>query len=256
MTQENVDNIRKQFTRQAQAYADTEQAKDERSMAGLVEWLGATAQDHSLDVACGPGVLTRAFAQVCKTATGCDVTEALLEIAREEAAGRGLSNITFCQGNASDLPFEDDHFDIVSCRAAYHHFATPIDVLKDMKRVMKPGGKIMIADLLTSEDKAQAEAHNEIEVLCDPSHTRALPLSEFKSLFDIAGLKIANSIESEMHYELEAWIAHGGPVREQAEKIREAMRSNIAKDGTGLKVREEGGKIHFTHQVAVFSLTD
>ena len=118
----HTDRIQKQFTRQAKAYADTAQARDMKSMSRVV---GLTKIDHSsttLDVACGPGRLTMALAQCAADATGIDATAALLNIARSEANVLGLENIEFLEGTALSLPFDSQSFDLVSCRAAFHHF--------------------------------------------------------------------------------------------------------------------------------------
>ncbi len=89
MAGENVDQIRSQFTRQAQAYADTAQAKDDAAHAKLAELVGLRSTDRVLDVACGPGFLTCAFAARCAEAVGVDATDALLDIARANARERG-----------------------------------------------------------------------------------------------------------------------------------------------------------------------
>jgi ubiquinone/menaquinone biosynthesis C-methylase UbiE len=251
---DHVDRIREQFTRQADAYADTEQARDERAMAALVGLCGADAEDRVLDVACGPGVLTRAFADVCSEVVGCDVTQALLDKARAGAARRGLANASFQQGDATALPFKDDSFSLASCRAAFHHFPEPERVLSEMVRVVRPGGRLLIADMLTSAEPAAAEAHNALERLCDPTHVNALPLATFERLFGEAGLRVERCIRSEMHYSLEEWIAHGGPDEVDAGGIRARMARWADEDAAGLKVRREDDALWFTHQVAVFVL--
>ena len=175
-----VDRIREQFTRQAEAYARMRQATDEAALKGLVALDARRAPgSRVLDVACGPAFLTMAFAEACGSAVGLDATEALLELARREAERRGLANLSFVSGEAEQIDFDDGSFDIVSCRAAFHHFAGPEAVLHEMVRVARSGGALLIVDMLASEDAAKAETHNRIERLCDPTHVRALPASEF-----------------------------------------------------------------------------
>ena len=129
--------IQKQFNRQAKDYAQTNQAKDVRAMTGLVRLTKTNKSSHTLDVACGPGRLTMAFANQAKQATGLDVTENLLSIGRTEAAKLEIDNIAFTYGSALEIPFDSKTFDTVSCRAAFHHFAAPEQVLKEMARVLK-----------------------------------------------------------------------------------------------------------------------
>jgi ubiquinone/menaquinone biosynthesis C-methylase UbiE len=251
---ENLENIKAQFTRQADAYADTEQARDEKSMAALVRFSGAGPEHEILDVACGPGVFTRAFANICKRAVGVDVTNALLDKARAGASERKIENIEFVWGDVAAIPFETERFDFAVCRAAFHHFPDPSKVLGEMKRVVKLGGKIMIADLLSDEDPKKAHYHNHIERLCDPTHTRALPRTEFHRMFQDAALALSNEFQSEMHYDIEPWIDHGGPSEPVAAEIRELLGRSVEVDLCGLKVRKEADVLRFTHQTSVYLL--
>ena len=153
---EQIDRIRKQFTRQADAYIRSRQATNVAGLLGLVALSGAQRTERVLDVACGPGFLTMAFATRCASAFGLDATDAFLERARAEAASRGLANIEFRAGDAERLPFPDASFDVVSCRAAFHHFARPERVLGEIKRVLAANGRIVVADMIATEDPMKA----------------------------------------------------------------------------------------------------
>jgi len=246
--------VQKQFNRQANEYARTTQAKDVRAMAGLVRLTKTNDSSQTLDVACGPGRLTMAFANQAKRATGLDVTDNLLGIGRAEARKLGIDNIEFTNGSALDLPFEDDTFDTVSCRAAFHHFSEPEQVLKEMARVLKPQGEILIADILGSEDTGTAAHHDALEQLCDPSHVRCISKTDFQKLFDVTGLEVTSSRFGTMDYEVEQWMIHGGPSESQKDEIKSRFKQSIVSDQTGLDVREEDGAIKFSHQTAVFVL--
>ena len=251
MTKDNIEDIRTQFTRQADAYAATAQARDEAAHIMMVQMCRPAPEAHVLDVACGPGFLTMAFARVCSSAVGLDATEAMLDMARVEAGKRGLGNVRFEKGLATNLPFAPASFDIVSCRAAFHHFPEPARVLAEMSRVVKPGGKILTADTLTSEDPLEAEAHNEIERLCDPTHVKALTAGEFHELFRKEKLDIETEFPGRITYDLDGWILHGGPPPEMEREIRRRFEEALKQDRTGLRVRKKEEKILFTHQTLV-----
>lgn len=250
----HTQKIQKQFNRQASEYAQTNQAKDVRAMDGLVRLTKTDHSSQTLDVACGPGRLTMAFARQAKSATGLDVTENLLDIGRTEAKKLGLDNIKFTFGSALDMPFKNNNFDTVSCRAAFHHFSKPEQVLKEMVRVLKPGGEILIADILGNEDTATATHHDELEQLCDPTHVRCIPKSDFERLFDATGLAIKSSRFGTMNYNVEQWLIHGGPSEKQKNEIRSRFKQSITTNQTGLNVRNEQGVIKFSHQTALFVL--
>jgi ubiquinone/menaquinone biosynthesis C-methylase UbiE len=254
MSDSHIDRIRDQFTRQADAYVRMKQTTDERSLEALVGLAATAPAHHVLDVACGPGFLGMAFARVAERVIGIDATDVFLSLARAEAERHGLTNVEFRSGDAEHLPFPVATFDVVSCRAAFHHFEHPERVLAEMKRVAKPGGRLLVADLLTDEDPVKAEAHNAIERLCDPTHVRALPASEFERMFGNAGLELLLNPTLSMDYDLEEWMEHGGPSAAAAQEIVARMEASIGSDRCGLRVRREDGRLRFSHAVAVFVL--
>ena len=253
MSGSHVERIRAQFTRQAETYAEMQQ-HDEAGLRLLVALAGAGPDDRALDVACGPGFLTLAFAKACAQARGIDATPAFVERARRVAAERGIANASFAQGDVNALPEQDGVYDVVACRAAFHHFPDPARVLAEMARVAKPGGTLLVADLLGSDDPAQAALHDRIERLCDPTHVRALPLPEFRRLFRAQGLELVREPGSELHYDVEAWIAHGGPDAATAAEIRALLESSMEGDRAGLGVYREQGRLRFRHRTAAFTL--
>jgi ubiquinone/menaquinone biosynthesis C-methylase UbiE len=254
MADNHLERVRKQFSRTAEAYARLMRGTQAEGLSGLVAVSRAAPSDRVLDVACGPGFLSMEFAKHCAQVVGFDATDAFLELARAEAARRGLSNIRFEDGDAEHLPFQEGTFEIVSCRAAFHHFSRPACVLAEMARVNERAGRIVIADLLGSEDPRQAELHDHIEQLCDPTHVRALPVSEFERMFASAGLRIAFQRRGTLDYDLEEWISHGAPEDRERHEIVSLMESCLADDRAGLRVRRESGRLRFSHQGVAFVL--
>ena len=250
----HLDRVRAQFARQARPYAEMRQARDEATLAALATLAGAGPGVRVLDVACGPGFLTLAFAARGAEAVGLDATRELLALAREEAERRAQGRVRFVSGRAEATGFDDASFDVVSCRAAFHHFPEPARVLAEMRRVARPGGRLLVADLLGSEDPRKAALHDRIERLCDPSHARALPRSELDRLFADAGLAVRFARETELGYELEEWLPHGGPGPEATAEIRALLEGSMADDGADLAVRRRGVRLHFRHRAAVFLL--
>jgi ubiquinone/menaquinone biosynthesis C-methylase UbiE len=254
MVDDHLERVRKQFSRTAEVYARLMLATQAEGLSGLVAISRATTNDHVLDVACGPGFLTMEFAKHCANVIGFDATETFIELARAEAARRGLTHIQFEHGDAEHLPFQNSTFSIASCRAAFHHFSRPASVLAEMARVTAPAGRIVIADLLGSEDPRQAELHDHIEQLCDPTHVRALPVSEFERIFACAGLRIAFQRRGTLDYDLEEWISHGAPEDRVRSEIESLMESCLSDDRAGLRVRRESGRLRFSHHGVAFVL--
>jgi ubiquinone/menaquinone biosynthesis C-methylase UbiE len=257
MSEERTDNlslVQQQFRRQAEAYSTMKVVTDTRIMEHMVELSGVTPQARVLDVACGPGFVAMAFAPKCRAVVGIDATDRLIARARAEAARRGLGNVAFMLGNVERMPFASGEFDVASCRFAFHHFARPRVVLAEMARVLRPGGRMVIVDMTTSDDPAKSDYHNRIERLCDPSHARALPISEWERLLADAGLKITHRGGRETHYDLESWMAHGGPPPALRAQIYEMMEASLQTDRSGLKVRRHNGQIWFSHTGVTYAM--
>jgi ubiquinone/menaquinone biosynthesis C-methylase UbiE len=247
----HIDRIRAQFTKQWEVYARLKQTNDPKPLAGLVRIAGVAPGQRVLDVACGPGFLTRAFAHAGVQAIGIDATEAFLAFARAEARDEGLATVEFRDGDAESLPFDDGSFDVVVCRAAFHHFPRPARVLGEMARVCRPGGRVMVGDMIGHDDPERAAYHDRIERLCDPTHVRAIPAAELERLFAEAGLHVVAAPRSTMDYDAHEWIAHGGPDADTTREILTLLEDAIDGDGAGLRVRRENGTLRFTHQTAL-----
>jgi ubiquinone/menaquinone biosynthesis C-methylase UbiE len=100
-----------------------------------------------LEVAPGPGYFCIELAKLGPySITGLDISHTFVELAQRKAAEAGVE-VNFQQGNASALPFAADTFDFLVCRAAFKNFGDPVGALKEMHRVLKPGGRALIIDL-------------------------------------------------------------------------------------------------------------
>jgi ubiquinone/menaquinone biosynthesis C-methylase UbiE len=100
-----------------------------------------------LEVAPGPGYFSIELAKRGRRSlTGLDISKTFVEIARRNAEKEGVQ-VDFQHGNASRMPFQDGSFDLIVCRAAFKNFSAPVAALREMRRVLRPGGKAIIIDL-------------------------------------------------------------------------------------------------------------
>ena len=248
-TSEHSDLILDQFTRQAVPFSTAPSIKDEAALKLVVDWSGAGPSDTVLDVACGPGLLACAFARVARHVTGIDITPAMLDRARTLQQERGLSNVTWRQGDVLPLPWPDGSFTIVSARFAFHHFLDPRGVLAEMRRVCAVGGKVVVADSAPAPEKA--DAFNAMERLRDPSHVRALPPSELKQLFNDVGLAEPRVTHYRLEGELEGLLGRSFPKPGDADRIRELFAASLTDDRLGIATRRDGALIRYGFPVAV-----
>ncbi|MGW0431351.1 methyltransferase domain-containing protein [Micromonospora sp. NPDC003197] len=101
-----------------------------------------------LDVGCGPGTITADLATRVAPGrvTAIEPIEAALGLARAEAAARGLDSIEFALADVHDLHFPDDTFDVVHAHQVLQHVADPVQALREMRRVCRPGGLVAARD--------------------------------------------------------------------------------------------------------------
>jgi ubiquinone/menaquinone biosynthesis C-methylase UbiE len=245
---DHENRVRDEFTRQAETFsasaAITDSALTQRFIAALAE----AARGSVLDVACGPGILSAAIAATARDVVAFDLTPEMLKKAAQRCSEAGLANVTFREGNATELPFADAAFDAVVTRLSVHHFDRPGRVMSEIFRVLRPGGHFVIADVIASELPAEAELQNAIEILRDPSHVRMLPGSELSSLVTEAGFAISSLTTWEKPREFEEWmgIVNDASRVPPLRAVVRALASAGASAGMGLAL--DGNAIRFFHR--------
>jgi ubiquinone/menaquinone biosynthesis C-methylase UbiE len=112
-----------------------------------------------LEVAPGPGFLAIEMARShTYRVTGLDISKTFVGIARKNAAAAGV-RAEFREGNASQMPFAADSFDLLVCRAAFKNFSEPEKALSEMRRVLRPGGRGVIIDLRRDAPMAEIKRY-------------------------------------------------------------------------------------------------
>ncbi|MDB5618998.1 class I SAM-dependent methyltransferase [Tardiphaga sp.] len=113
--------------------------------AHLVEFAEIKPGEAVLDIGTGTGVVAVTAARAGASVTALDLTPALLEVARENARIAGLPATQWIEGDAENLPFPDGRFDVVVSQFGHMFAPRPDVVVSEMRRVMKPGGRIAFA---------------------------------------------------------------------------------------------------------------
>ncbi len=242
-----------QFTRQAEPFAQSQAIRNQAALEHIVAQAKAGPDDTSLDVACGPGLLACAFAHVVRQAVGIDLTPAMLDQARQAQLEQSLANVSWQQGDVNALPYPDAHFSIVSSRYVFHHLPEPLAVLTEMRRVCKPGGRVVVADMAPSPERAAAL--NAEELLRDPSHVRALTEPEFKALFAEAGLPEPLVSYYCVESEMEDLLSRSFPNPGDADRVRQMFEDSLADNALDLNTRRENGQIVFSFPQAILVST-
>ena len=117
-----------------------------RELANRIE-AGLPVGAGVLEVAPGPGFLSIEMAKSGKfPITALEISKTFVELVRTNAAKAGVA-VDIREGNASAMPFADNAFDLIVCRVAFKNFSEPVKALKEMHRVLRPGGIGVVIDL-------------------------------------------------------------------------------------------------------------
>ncbi len=240
--------IKAQFSQQAVPFASTPVLSNDQTNRLVINTLGIDSHDVVLDVACGPGLITCAIAEVAKCVTGVDITPAMIQQARQKKQNR--PNMEWVIGDVEPLPFNDAQFSVVVTRYSFHHFLDPISVLGEMVRVCEPGGTIGVVDMFTSSE-AQAQGLNRMEQLRDPSHTRALPREELTAMFHAIGLRNLKTEFYKVDVDLEDQLSRSFPNPGDADRIRQIFRHDLATGQLGLETAQIAGRIRYAYPIMI-----
>jgi ubiquinone/menaquinone biosynthesis C-methylase UbiE len=181
---------RQVFGERAAFYTTSAIHADQALLEHLVDLARLTPSDRVLDVATGTGHTALAFAPHVREVVGCDLTPEMLAEAEKLRAAQGATNLTLTTCSALDLPFADGEFDVVTCRRAAHHFSDVRRALGEMRRVLKPGGRLIVDDRSVPEDDFVDATMNRLDLLHDESHVRQYRPSEWAALLAETGYEV------------------------------------------------------------------
>jgi SAM-dependent methyltransferase len=214
-----------QFTRQAETFSTSSAALAAEPLDQLVALADPRTVEHWLDAACGPGIVCRRLAPLVRAAHGIDLAPAMIEVARREASSHGIGNASFAVMDATATAFATGSFDAGLTRFAMHHIPLPDRLLDELARVVRPGGKIVVADHIADEDADAAAWSQEIERLRDPSHWACLPVSRLRRMGVCAGLELEAERVVELELDFDDWLKRGSADPELHELIEHALAS-------------------------------
>jgi len=236
------DKIRERFTETADVFAETVRrtraAEGDELAERVTAGLRNTKKMVAIDLACGPGTYTRPLAARVRQAVGVDLTPAMVEKARAEAARDAIPNIEFVCADIYALPFADGFAGIVSCGYAFHHMTDPARALAEMARVLEPGGRVAITDIIVPEG-CDAALQNRVERVRDPSHTSTLSAPSFHKMIGNLGLHAVSEHRHDNWHDFDVWMgnARKAPGDRVYVQTRAMMESSIGNPRSGFHPR-------------------
>lgn len=225
---------KEQFDANAEKYAASAVHRFGASLPVLLELAAPQPTDEVLDVATGTGNTALALAPYVARVVGLDVSPGMLEQARQRVEREGFGNASFAEGAAEHLPFADASFTLVTSRHAPHHFRDVPSFLKEVHRVLRPGGRFVMADQITP----RAEVLDWVDVwqrTRDRSHFRQRTVDEWRALATAAGFRALQERIVPYRMEFEWWTQQSGSSVQDTEALRAHARA------AGQEVREAMG---------------
>ncbi|MBI3099612.1 MAG: methyltransferase domain-containing protein [Planctomycetes bacterium] len=233
------------FSERAASYTTSPTHADPKILARVVELAAPRPVERAIDIATGTGHTALALAPNVASVIGTDLTTRMLEEARRLRDARLLRNARFLRADAHRIPFPDRSFDIVTCRRAAHHFSNIDRALGEMKRLLQPGGRLVIDDRSGPEDDAIDEIMNRLDRWHDPSHVRQYRPSEWRRMLDRAGLS-AEVVEPYLQHRPVTSLTDGAAA-EDVQHIRETLDRLPPVQREFFDLREVDGGLHLNH---------
>ena len=190
----NRRSVQRQFGENADRYVTSRVHAQGASLAEMVRLAQPQRDWQALDVASGGGHSALAIARYVGQVIAVDITFPMLQAARAFIRAQNQANISWVQADGGSLPFEDDHFDLVTCRVALHHFPDQAAAIREWARCLKPGGRLVLVDNIGPEDSEANRYVNAFEKLRDPSHGRIVASDVLADFIRAAGLNLMTTI--------------------------------------------------------------
>lgn len=191
-----------------------------------------------LEVGSGTGAFLALFEDLAGLLVGVDLTMGMLREARSHHDDMGL-----VLGDGRRMPVHPRSVDLTTSAQTFHHVPAPVDILKEMRRVTKDDGRVLVVDQIATERFEEAATMNELDVLRDPSHVACRPPSAFRVMMGAAGLEIVDERIVSTRQLFSTWM---GPDEFPTERI-EAVRRFVEQRGdqTGMDFEREGDDYSF-----------
>jgi ubiquinone/menaquinone biosynthesis C-methylase UbiE len=197
------------FTRQATAFNESAVANSATLLDAILDAATPVASERWLEAACGPGIISRRLAPLVAAVHGVDITPAMVDLARAQAAAAGLDNVTFEAGDATATGLEAASFDGGVTRFSLHHLPVPSRLFDEFARLIRPRGTLVVVDHLGEGELERYAWSQEIERLRDPSHWASLSAARLRALGQHAGFVLERERRFPFELDFDDWLRRG-----------------------------------------------
>ncbi len=232
--------VEQRFSPVAENYSTSAVHAQGADLAVMVKMARLTGDEMVLDAGCGAGHTALAFAPHVRHVTALDLSLPMLGQVEKLAVERGLANITTRQGDVEQIPFPDASFDLIVSRYSAHHWPRPQDALAEFHRLVRPGGRLLLDDVVSFDAPALDTFLQTIELLRDPSHVRDHSPAQWLAMLAEAGFagKVVHTWD--IFLDFESWHTRMATPELNVAMLRALYAGAAPEVRVALKVQETG----------------
>jgi ubiquinone/menaquinone biosynthesis C-methylase UbiE len=225
---DNRNVVRDEFTRAAATFA--ERTKGRFDHMGVVTFSKVEAGATVMEVGAGTGNFLDLFAGEDRRLIAVDVTEEMLRVARTS-----FPDMAPVLADGKALPFASRSVDLVACAQMLHHVYDPLPLLKEMRRVARDEGAVLVVDQIAPESYEQTAFMNQLEAIRDPSHATSRSRSSMRVLLQSAGLEIVEESVATSTQTMSNWMSPGEFPEERFAAVEEFIERFGPETGMGFR---------------------
>ncbi|MEA9563816.1 MULTISPECIES: class I SAM-dependent methyltransferase [unclassified Xanthomonas] len=200
------EHVAAQFGPQAHAYLQSDVHAQGAEFAELRAGLAGCRNGRLLDLGCGAGHVSFQLAPLMAEVVAYDLSADMLNVVAATAAERGLTQVRTVQGVAERLPFETGSLDAVVSRYSAHHWSDVGQALREVRRVLRPGGVAAFIDVVAPGLPLLDTHLQAIEVLRDTSHVRDYSVAQWLQMLGDAGLQVQRHHCQRLQLDYLSWV--------------------------------------------------
>ncbi|MFE8100017.1 class I SAM-dependent methyltransferase [Brenneria goodwinii] len=250
--QSHSSSVERQFGSQAQNYLTSSVHAQGKDLERLSALLASFPHASVIDLGCGAGHASFVAAPAVANVVAYDLSAQMLDVVAQAAEQKGLTNIRTQQGVAESLPFADASADIVISRYSAHHWHDVGQALREIRRVLKPGGQVIMMDVVSPGHPLLDVYLQTVEKLRDTSHVRDYSPGEWLTMFTDAGFIVRNVTSDRLRLEFSSWIARMRTPEHFAVAIRELQKTLAGEVAQHFEVQDDGS---FVTDIMMFEAT-
>lgn len=198
--------VEQQFSPVADNYRTSSVHAAGEDLGQMVAAAALSGGEQVLDAGSGAGHTALAFAAHVARVVSVDLSTAMLAQGERQARERALHNVEFRQADVESLPFAGKSFDLIVSRYSAHHWPHPQQALREFRRLLRPGGRFLLSDIVSYTDFTTDTHLQTLELLRDRSHVRDHTVEAWLAMLADNGFAGTPVFAWSLRLEFSSWV--------------------------------------------------